>query len=60
MFAMIFKGFYVFLQVFQVYVASVSTVSDMLHVFHLDVKVDCDVAHVASKSGKRAQAVPQP
>jgi hypothetical protein len=60
MFAMIFKGFYVFLQVFQAYVASVFTVSDMLHVFYLDVvKVDRDVAHVTSKVGSGRRRSPR-
>ena len=37
--------------------ASVSTVSDMLHVFYLDViKVDRNIAHVVSRRGKWTQA----
>jgi hypothetical protein len=49
MFAMVFKCFHMFLQLFQTHVLSVSSVFRcMLQVLHLDVsKVDRDVAHVA-------------
>ena len=54
MFAMIFKWFQVFLQVFQMYIASIS-----LHMFYLDVtKIDQGVAHITGEESRRRRRRP--